>query len=169
MLIDDRIPSYYTVIPARVRYDFDLSYFEMILFSEIVALSTVHGYAFVSNSYLAELYHKDVAAISRSITKLALRGHISVVIEREKGNERKLYVTAPPIAIIANTPIANNAMRSPAHNASANAFNKESFNKVPNPPTPESSGAVSHKRRNSKPLRPDVEIAWLADYVASLK
>ena len=76
---DIRLPSYYTILPASVRYDMELSYFEMVLYSEIIALATVTGYCHASNRYFSMLYKKDERVISRSISKLHSKGHIRLL------------------------------------------------------------------------------------------
>ncbi|GGI63810.1 helix-turn-helix domain-containing protein [Limosilactobacillus caviae] len=49
-------PSYYTNIPAFVRYDEELlrKPKSILLYGEIVALSNQKGYCWASNSYFAE-------------------------------------------------------------------------------------------------------------------
>jgi hypothetical protein len=121
----DRLPSYYTVLPAAVRYDFKrLSWFEIVLFGEIVSMATVTGYAFVSNSYLAALYDRDETSISKSISKLAAAGHLNIVIE--KGFIRKIYIITPLVKTD-NPPLVENNKGSRARQ-NASLFNKEISN-----------------------------------------
>ena len=90
-----RLPSYYTILPASVRYDMDLSFFEMVLYSEIIALATVTGYCHASNGYFSMLYKKDERVISRSISKLQARGHVRLLIEN--GFDRRIYILTSPL------------------------------------------------------------------------
>jgi hypothetical protein len=165
-----RIPSYYTIIPASVRYDHQLSYFQIVLFGEIVSMTTVLGYAFVSNSYLASLYQRDDKAISKDISKLAARGHIRIEIDKQNGNERKLYILTPPIVKKDNTPIVKKD--NPSHvRQNASLFNKEIFNNS-NPQAPSGDVQPMPVKRIRKPRKnevPDVVIPWLDDYIKSLK
>ena len=48
-------PSYYSIIPATVRYDKRLKAYERLMFSEITALSNKYGYCTAPNSYFASL------------------------------------------------------------------------------------------------------------------
>ena len=103
---ENELPNYYSVIPANVRYCSDLSFFEIVLYSEISALSNALGYCFASNSYFANLYKKAPETISRSITKLEENGFIRSEVEKKNGNKRKLFIT--PIDKNINTPIDEN-------------------------------------------------------------
>lgn len=126
---NDRFPSYYSVIPASVRYDRELSYFDVILFSELVAMSTLLGFCYASNSYLEKLYDVSTRTITRSIQNLSKRGHIYIVLdlEAENINRRKIYIVTPPIDKvnyrgvdkIVDTPLDKNVGTSRAGKASA--------------------------------------------------
>lgn len=101
-------PNYYSVIPANVRYCQELSYFEIILYSEISALSNVLGFCYASNNYFAKLYNKAPETISRAIKKIENKGFISCVIEQDNGNLRKIYINQKAIDKNINTPIDEN-------------------------------------------------------------
>jgi hypothetical protein len=162
-----RVPSYYTIIPASVRYDHELSYFQIVLFGEIVSMTTVLGYAFVSNSYLASLYQRDDKAISKDISKLASRGHIKIVIEN--GFERKIYIVTPLVKND-NPPLVKKDNPSRA-GKKVLSFNKEILNNS-NPQAPSGDVQPIAVKRIRKPKQsqvPDVEIPWLDDYIKSLK
>lgn len=86
-------PSYYTVIPSYIRYNKNLSYFEIVLYSEIVALSNKYGYSFASNTYFAKVFNKSTKTISRSINKMIKLNLLRVEIDKEGGNRRNLYIS----------------------------------------------------------------------------
>lgn len=164
-----RLPSYYTILPASVRYDMELSFFEMVLYSEIIALATVTGYCHASNGYFSMLYKKDERVISRSISKLQARGHIRLLIEN--GYDRRIYILTPPLLenkrpfLVSNEqptpdnsvypPPDKNVYPSPAHNARTNASNKERLNKtnLNIPPSPDEIGL-----KTDQMFRPDLKL-----------
>lgn len=63
-------PSYYSIMPAYVRYDKDLKPNEKLLYSEITALSNKFGYCTASNNYFAPLYDVSKETVSRWISHL---------------------------------------------------------------------------------------------------
>ncbi len=85
-------PSYYTVIPSYIRYNKKLSYFEIILYSEIVALANKYGFTWASNNYFAKVFDTSNRTISRSINKMTDLQLIRVEIDKEGGNRRKIYI-----------------------------------------------------------------------------
>jgi hypothetical protein len=84
-------PSYYSILPAIVRYSKNLTFFQKILFSEITALANKDGYCSAGNGYFAEIYGMEEETISRAISKLAKEGTIKVFINKEAGNKRRIY------------------------------------------------------------------------------
>jgi len=82
-------PSYYSIIPATVRYDEKLSSSEKLLYGEISALINMHGTCFASNGYFARLYDVSTRTVTRWITALKDRGHIEV----ETGDDQKRFIT----------------------------------------------------------------------------
>lgn len=68
--IKERQPSFYTILPSSVRYCKELSYFEMILYSEIVARTNKKGYCWTSNKTFASLYECTERKISSAISHL---------------------------------------------------------------------------------------------------
>ena len=85
--------SYYAVIPADVRYDEKLSSGAKILYGEITALCNEKGFCWASNSYFAELYSVRSKTVSRWVKSLTKAGYISAEVEREKGNQRRIYLS----------------------------------------------------------------------------
>ncbi|QUM66200.1 helix-turn-helix domain-containing protein [Staphylococcus delphini] len=91
-------PSYYSIIPASVRYDKDLKPMEIIMYGEITALANKYGYAYASNSYFAELYQVHKKTVSNWINHLKEKGYIRTVVTRNEDmsvKDRKIYITPP--------------------------------------------------------------------------
>lgn len=84
-------PSYYSILPAVIRYSKNLSFFQKVLFSEITALSNKDGYCSAGNGYFATIYEMEEETISRAISKLRKEGAIKVFIDKAAGNDRKIY------------------------------------------------------------------------------
>jgi hypothetical protein len=77
---------------------------EIIIFSEITALSNKNGYCSATNGYFAALYKKSPETVSRWIGHLEKLGHIRRSVIRDENNqviERKLY---PVTSLYAGTP-----------------------------------------------------------------
>lgn len=89
-------PSYYSVIPANVRYDSDLSPYAILLYGEITALTHKNGYCYASNTYFAKRYERTPQAVSKWINQLAEKGYINIVYCRCKNIivERRIYITS---------------------------------------------------------------------------
>lgn len=92
-------PSFYSILPAYVRYSKDLTDFEKILYTEIMALTNILGYCYASNSYFATWYGKTTVTISKSINKLVTLGFLTSVIDQENGNQRRLYPSDSSIKV----------------------------------------------------------------------
>lgn len=72
----DIVPSYYSVIPANIRYDKDICPNAKLLYGEITALSNKEGFCWAENSYFAELYGVSEKSISSWISQLANKNYI---------------------------------------------------------------------------------------------
>lgn len=110
-------PSYYAVIPAKVRYCKALPDKAKLLYGEITCLAGDNGYCWARNQYFSELYEVHKKTISRLIGLLEEHGFIKTEVIRE-GNqviERRIFIdTYPqnqgdPIHKNADTPIHKNA------------------------------------------------------------
>lgn len=71
-------PSFDANLPADIRYDKELSWFEKILYSEIRALSTKHGFCYAKNKYFSQVFGMTPREIQRGIKKLQELNYISV-------------------------------------------------------------------------------------------
>ncbi|PKE18692.1 conserved phage C-terminal domain-containing protein [Macrococcoides caseolyticum] len=129
-------PSYYAILPAKVRYDNRLTADEKIMFSEITALSNKWGYCTASNGYFSKLYEVAKETTSRRISKLNNLGYLSIEFEYEgkQIKQRRMY----PIDANVNTPI-DNSVNTPIdanvkeNNTSINTINNNilSSNAIP--------------------------------------
>ena len=76
-LLDEK-KSYYSILPATVRYDKDLTANSKLLYSEITALTNEKGYCWASNNYFADLYNVTPQAISKWIKILEQKNYLSI-------------------------------------------------------------------------------------------
>ena len=119
-------PSFYAIIPAKVRYHKELKANEKLLYAEITALANAHGYCWAENKYFAELYNVHKVTISNWISNLEKLGFVKTKLEYIEGSKqvsrRLIYVDTNPISEITNTPI-NEKINSPI-----NEITKEELN-----------------------------------------
>ena len=52
-ILNKEKPSYYSILPAKVRYDENLTSMEKLLYSEITSLCDRTGACWAANSYFA--------------------------------------------------------------------------------------------------------------------
>ena len=92
----DNKPSYYAIIPAKVRYDKRLNSTAKLLYGEITCLATKEGYCWATNKYFSELYDVSDDTIRRYLTQLEEAGYIRrVMIYKENSKEileRRIYI-----------------------------------------------------------------------------
>ncbi|WP_294465573.1 helix-turn-helix domain-containing protein [uncultured Anaerofustis sp.] len=104
----DNFKGYYSIIPAHVRYDRDLTPNAKLLYAEITSLCNEKGYCWANNSYFAELYGVTTVSISKWIKSLAEKGYITTEIEYKKGSKeilkRYIRIVNDPIKEMFNTP-----------------------------------------------------------------
>lgn len=85
-------PGYYSILPAHVRYDEDLTAREIIMYSEITALSNAQGFCHAGNSYFAELYNVSTVTVSRWIKNLERKGYISIKYQYNGAVVKNRYI-----------------------------------------------------------------------------
>ena len=91
------MPEYYTILPARVRYNKELSYGARLLYSDILALSNNDkGYCYATNEYFASAYDVTNATIVGWIKSLIdnnlIRRDIIYKSDSKEVEQRRLYV-----------------------------------------------------------------------------
>ena len=90
--MDENIKSsYYSILPAVVRYDRDLTDKAKLLYSEITCLCNKEGYCFATNNYFSNLYNCTPRAIQFTLSKLQEKGYIKIIVENNY--QRKIYLT----------------------------------------------------------------------------
>jgi len=108
---EDNTPSYYSILPAIVRYHKELTPLAKLIFSELTALANKTGKAYPNNKTLANWYGVSKKTISTSISLLEEKKLIIVEIEKnKKGTFRSIIPLVDPISLgrggkKCNTPI----------------------------------------------------------------
>ena len=108
-------PSYYAVIPAKVRYDETLRPNAKLLYAEITALTSARGYCWASNERLGEFFGLAPKTVGSLIQQLAERGYLAVEMVRNESRAitgRRIWIdrprdVAPPILKNEDTPLKN--------------------------------------------------------------
>jgi hypothetical protein len=166
-------PSFYAILTANVRYDKRINFRQKVLFAEITALTQSKGYCFASNSYFADLYDVSAETISRDVSALRDAGYINVVIDKDAGNQRRIYPATAheqsiPIDDTRNTPIDSSRNTPIEHTRKHN--NTSINNTSINTHTQQNQNSENLKQPNQLPPEdaagPDfVEVArQMADY-----
>jgi hypothetical protein len=135
--------NYYSIIPASVRYDNELTASEKLFYGEITALSNKHGYCFATNSYFSNLYKVSDRTIIRWINKLEGKGYINKQIIYGDNNEcieRRIYLCnkmSPPHDINVTTPTDTDVTTPHDINVTHNntSINNTSINNINNNPS----------------------------------
>lgn len=129
-------PGYYSIIPATVRYDSNLTANAKLLYGEITALSNQAGYCWASNKYFANLYGVSIESIKRYVRQLKESGYIRVeVTTRGETTERRIYVLDDPGSKMTPPRVKNDptprVKNDPINNTSMNTkSNKDIVGKV---------------------------------------
>ncbi len=166
MTDETRLPGYDAVIPARVRYDPELTDKAKLLYGEIRALASRDGYCWATNAYFCHLYMVSESTIQRNIAALTDRGHIwSEVIRDEETNavlERRLWVDrarffardpdAPPLKND-TTPPRKNAGTPPRKNDGENITSMNSTREEDPPVVPPGGRRTDKSEPKWKPER----------------
>jgi len=151
------LPNFYTVIPSYVRYNRALSWFDMIFYAEIVAMTNVKGYCWASNSYFEMVFNVSDRTVRRSLSVLSEANLVSIQIDQANGNQRYIYLVLDPTDKNVRTPMDKNvrplsfSKEKDTNNIINNTVIKPAFNSF------------------KKSQRPDIDVPWLDDYIKSQK
>ena len=157
-----RRPSYWAVLPAKVRYDDTLRPNAKLLYAEITALADSTGYCWASNEYLGQLFGIAGKTASDLVGTLARRGYITVEVLRDPNTnevtERRIWVDRPaireehpPIPKNGDTPIPDFKGTPPHKNGEENNLKK--LNNTPKAPKGGAGGRIPKKAPQWKPER----------------
>lgn len=80
-------PNYYSIIPAKIRYDEELTANAKLLYGEITALCNEKGICWASNEYFARLYGTSKSTISRLIRQLSQKEYIFIKMFYKKDSK----------------------------------------------------------------------------------
>jgi hypothetical protein len=84
-------PSYWSILPADVRYCKKITANAKILYTEITALSSKEGYCWATNKYFADLYKVSEVSISTWVSSLVDQNYITSEMSKSPtGSRRKL-------------------------------------------------------------------------------
>lgn len=91
--MENKEPSYYAIIPARVRYSSKLTANAKLLYGEITALANSKGYCWASNKFFADLYGVSEKQVSLWVKQLSEENFIEISLTKgQDGTLRKLFV-----------------------------------------------------------------------------
>lgn len=86
-MIEKQKPSFYSVIPATVRYDKRISPNAKLLYAEITSLLKINGKCYATNGYFAKLYGVSKKSVSNWIKSLVKCGYVKTKIIYKKGSK----------------------------------------------------------------------------------
>ena len=155
----ERMPSYYSVIPATVRYDKDLRPNAKLLYGELSALAVAEGYCWATNAYFAELFGLTQKTVAELIAQLAKRGHIRVEVIRDEETHqvtaRKIWIAGPsgecvPSPEKSGEGSPENSGEAPPKNREENITSKNNTSKNNPPISPQGDKPVGKEKRAKK-------------------
>ena len=104
--MDTDKPSYWAVLPARVRYDRELPASAKLLYAEISALTDQAGYCFASNAYFERLFGISTETVVRLLRILEKQGYIRREDATGGKSQRRIYAGINPAANAAQDPLS---------------------------------------------------------------
>ena len=93
-------PTFYTMLPAAVRYDKNLKPNEKLLFAEISALTNVTGYCYASNAYFQNLFDASTRTVQGWLKQLQDCGYISINGDKLEDMSEKKQVRTMQVMVV---------------------------------------------------------------------
>ena len=100
-------PSYYSILPANIRYDNRLTANAKLLYCEITSLANAKGFAFAHNDYFASLFGVSDKSISRWLKQLEDLGYIKIEYILNDLSQRKIFIETKKENNVFNETIRN--------------------------------------------------------------
>lgn len=125
--------TYWSIIPAEVKYDEDLSPMAKLLFGEIASLCNERGYCWASNKYFAELYKSSKDSVSRWISELVKKEYVETEINAGGDRQICLGVSAKMPRGIGKNAEHNNKENNKENIPKFSAKNLGSHSEAPDP------------------------------------
>jgi len=143
----EETPSYFSVLPASVRYDNKIPAGAKLIFAEVTSLCSKEGYCWASNQYFATLYGVTRQAVSKWISALAKAGHVNVrlITENKACSRREIRLGGVNTGLQVSTPVCGGCQHTIA-------VNNTSINNIP--PTPKGRVIEKPKLIPRKPQAP---------------
>lgn len=82
----------YVILPESALKDNSLKPITRLILAEIVSLTRQDGYCFATNPYFAKEYELNEKTVSRHLASLAKKKYIKIVVDKKRGNERKIFL-----------------------------------------------------------------------------
>ncbi|KAF0505282.1 helix-turn-helix domain-containing protein [Pediococcus pentosaceus] len=86
--MNEEEPSYFSIIPANVRYDNRLPAKAILLYSEITALTKKDGYCWASDTHFAKLYKVSNTTVQNWLHALEKYGYITREVVYREGTKQ---------------------------------------------------------------------------------
>lgn len=145
-------PSYYSIMPASVRYDSRLKPNEKLLFGEITALTNYSGKCFAKNRYFAELYNVKNNTVSGWVQSLKRLGYISIEYTY-KENTLEIDKRLITVNFQAQNPETLPVQELENKEENSEEETEETPHRENTPPPSKKEGTPSHKNRESNTTR----------------
>lgn len=130
-MVEKEQPTYYSILPASVRYNKNLKPNEKLLYSEITALTNKDGVCYATNEYFANLYGVTKIAVSKWISNLEKEKLIDrEIIYADSSKQilnRYIRIVIDPIKQKFNTPIKQK-FKDTIYNNTSNEYYKNNSN-----------------------------------------
>ena len=84
-------PNFYAIIPATVRYDYNLTPNAKLLYAEITALCNEKGFCWAKNNYFSKLFNISDRQTINLLNQLKKYNYI--LIDIQKNNKRKIFLS----------------------------------------------------------------------------
>lgn len=174
--MNEEEPSYFSIIPANVRYDNRLPAKAILLYSEITALTKKDGYCWASDTHFAKLYKVSNTTVQNWLHALEKYGYITREVVYREGTKqiKNRYIRIFEYPTQENLGTYPNKFKNPTqenlrgNNKSNNKFNNKNNNKPSKPPKPVADRDHFESLWKLYPNKKGKESAWNS-YKQSIK